>query len=61
MEEMSLEVMMNRLEEITKILEKNESSLDEQIKLYKEALDIANICSKKLGEFEKQIQLIYEK
>ncbi len=55
------ESAIERLEEITNLLENGEATLEESIKLYTEGLDLANTCNKKLVEAEKKIKQICEK
>ena len=55
------ESAIERLEEITDILEGGESSLEDSIDLYSEGLEIAHFCDKKLSETEKKIKVIQEK
>lgn len=55
------ESALERLEEITGLLEDGEATLEESIKLYTEGLDIAKFCTGQLDEAEKKIKLITEK
>ena len=48
--ELTYEEAAKRLEEIASILEKNEASLDETIKLYEEGTQLTAFCNKKLNE-----------
>ncbi|MEA2031157.1 MAG: exodeoxyribonuclease VII small subunit [candidate division Zixibacteria bacterium] len=52
------ESAIDRLEEITDLLESGEATLEESIKLYSEGLEIAGFCNKKLSEAEKKIQIV---
>ncbi len=54
-EEMSYETAIKRLEEIVNILEKNEVSLDESMKLFEEGTKLTALCSAKLKEAEQKI------
>lgn len=54
------ESAIERLEEITDLLEAGDTSLEESISLYTEGLDIAAFCDKKLSETEKRIKVIKE-
>ncbi len=54
------ETAIERLEEITDILEAGESSLEESIDLYSEGLEIAHFCDAMLSETEKKIKVIQE-
>ncbi|RKX17549.1 MAG: exodeoxyribonuclease VII small subunit [Candidatus Zixiibacteriota bacterium] len=55
------ESSLNRLEEITTILEDGEATLEESIKLYTEGLEIAKDCNQNLNDAEKKIKIIMEK
>lgn len=55
------ESAVERLEEITEILESGDSSLDDSISLYTEGLEIAGFCNKKLNEAEEKVKIIKEK
>ncbi len=52
---LSYENAMKRLEEITSLLEKNDISLDESIKLFEEGTKLTAFCSKTLKEAEQKI------
>lgn len=54
------ESAIERLEEITNLLEDGDATLEESIKLYTEGLDLANLCNKKLAKAEKKIKQICE-
>lgn len=55
------ESSLNRLEEITSILEDGEATLEESIELYTEGLEIAKDCNQNLNDAEKKIKIIMEK
>lgn len=55
------ESAVERLEEITDLLESGDPNLEEAIKMYTEGLEIAKFCDNKLGEAEKKIKIISEK
>ncbi len=52
------ESALERLEEITNILEAGEVTLEKSIELYTEGLEIAKLCNEKLSEAEKKIKII---
>ena len=54
----SYEQMISRLEEIVKELESGELSLDETMRVYKEALTLSEKCSKLLEKFRGEISLV---
>lgn len=56
--EMTYESAVKRLEEIVGILEKNEVSLDESMKLFEEGTKLTTYCSKKLQEAEQKITVL---
>ena len=55
------ESALERLEEITELLESGETRLEEALSLYTEGLEIAGFCGKKLDEAEKKIKIIAER
>ena len=54
----SYEEMIARLEEIVVSLESGELSLDETMRVYKEALTLSEKCSKTLEKFRGEITLV---
>lgn len=54
-EKITYEDAINRLEEIVNILEKNEISLDESMKLFEEGTALTSYCSNKLKEAKQKI------
>ena len=52
---LTFEEAMKRLEEITGIIQKNECTLDEGLKLYEEGLKLAEFCNKKLQLFSDRL------
>ncbi len=53
--DMTYESAISRLEEIVDILEKNEVSLDESMKLFEEGTKLAAFCSEKLKNAQLKI------
>jgi len=51
----SYEEAAQRLEEIVEILENNNISLDESIKLYKEGMELSLICRERLDTAQKEV------
>lgn len=60
MDKLSLEASMKRLDEIVKLLEKNDESLEKSIELFKEGMELSKTCHQQLSEFEKQIVEVME-
>ena len=56
-EELTYEKAMNRLEEIVSLLEKNDVSLDDTIKLFEEGTRLTAFCSEKLKNAKAKITL----
>ena len=54
------ESALNRLEEITELMESDEARLEQSIELYTEGLQIAKFCNEKLSEAETKIKIIAE-
>jgi len=59
-EEKSFEELMDKLEEITNKLEKEQLSLDDSVKLFEEGMNISKECNSKLEEAEKRITILIE-
>ena len=56
-EELTYEKAMNRLEEIVSLLEKNDVSLDDSIKLFEEGTRLTAFSSEKLKNAKAKITL----
>lgn len=56
--EVSFEENLNELEDIVKKLENGDISLDNAIKEYDKAMNLANLCDKKLKEAESKLAKI---
>ena len=56
-EELTYEKAMNRLQEIVSLLEKNDVSLDDSIKLFEEGTRLTAFCSEKLKNAKAKITL----
>lgn len=54
----SFEESMNRLEEIVSLLENNEQSLDDTVKLFEEGLSLVKNCDDELRSFEEKVSEI---
>ena len=54
----TFEESITRLEEIVRLLENGDASLDESRKLYSEGVKLVGECNKKLDETEKKIKLL---
>lgn len=59
--ELSFEENIKKLEEIVKNLESGEVLLDDAIDKFKEAIEIANTCDKKLKEASDSVNKILNK
>ena len=57
-ENMTFESASARLEEIVKILEQGNSSLDESLKLYEEGVLLVRFCNESLDNAEKKIKML---
>lgn len=55
------ESALERLDEITDLLESGEAKLEDSLSLYTEGLEIANYCTGQLNEAEKKVKLIADK
>lgn len=56
--ETNFEDLMEKLEDITNKLEKEQLSLDESVKLFEEGMKISKQCNTKLEEAEKKITIL---
>lgn len=54
------ESAVDRLEEITDLLESGEVSLEESIKLYSEGIEMAGLCNEKLTEAEQIVKKVVQ-
>ena len=57
-ENMTFESATARLEEIVKLLERENSSLDESLKLYEEGVALVRFCNEALDNAEKRIKIL---
>ena len=60
-EEKNFEELMQELEEIADLLEKDELNLDESMKKFEEGMKISKLCNEKLENAEKKINILLEK
>lgn len=56
--EMAFEAALQRLETIVEKLENGDLSLDEALKAYEEGVRMADLCSKRLTEAEKKVEVL---
>lgn len=57
-QEKSFETAFSRLEEILEKMNSGSVSLDESLKLYEEADSLVNMCSKRLNDAERKIEIL---
>lgn len=55
---LSYEEAVQRIEDIVEVLENEEVSLDNSIKLYKEGVGLSYLCQEKLSAAEKEITIL---
>ncbi len=53
---LTFEAALTRLEEIARLLESGESSLEESLQMYEEGMQLIAFCNKKLTEAEAKVQ-----
>lgn len=58
MEKMTFEQAIKRLEEIVKLLEDNQISLDQSIELFQEGIQLSKYCNDKLTSVEDKVSKI---
>ena len=56
--EIEFETALKKLENIVENLETGELSLEQALKLYEEGVRMADICSKRLTEAEKKVEVL---
>lgn len=56
--ELTFESASERLEEIVKLLERGNISLDESLKLYEEGVSLVRFCNASLDKAEKRIKML---
>ena len=54
----TFEAAMERLEEITRLLESGTEGLDESLKLYEEGVSLIRLCTKKLESAEQSVKVL---
>ncbi len=58
MEDIKFEKVVERLEKIVEFLESGEIPLDEALKKYEEGVKLSRLCSQKLSQAEKKIEIL---
>lgn len=58
MEKMTFEQAMTRIEEIVKLLEDNQTSLDQSVELFQEGIQLSKYCNDKLTKVEDKVSKI---
>ena len=58
MEELKFEKAVERLEKIVEFLEGGDVALDEALKKYEEGVKLSRLCSQKLAQAEKKIEIL---
>ncbi len=58
MAEVKFETAMRRLESIVNELEKGELDIDKSLQIFEEGIKMSRVCSKKLNEAEKKIEML---
>ncbi len=57
-QELSFEKALEQLESVVLNMESKKLPLDEMMKAYEEGKKLSDFCTKKLGEFEKKIEIL---
>lgn len=58
LESLSFEQAMTDLDRIVKLLDAGDVSLEESIALYQQGVTLSSICTAKLEEIEKRVQIL---
>ena len=54
----TFEAAMERLEEITRLLESGAEGLDDSLKLYEEGVSLIRLCTQKLESAEQSVKIL---
>ena len=54
----TFEAAMERLEEITRLLESGSEGLDQSLKLYEEGVSLIRLCTQKLESAEQSVKIL---
>lgn len=54
----NFEESLERLEEITKLLENGDMTLDESLRIFEEGIKLSRLCENKLTEVEHKIEIL---
>ncbi len=54
----TFEAAMERLEEITRLLESGAEGLDQSLKLYEEGVSLIRLCTQKLESAEQSVKIL---
>lgn len=57
----NFEAAMKRLEEIVEKMESGEAELDKSLELFEEGIKLVKICSQKLDEAKKKVEILTKK
>ncbi len=57
-ENLTFEIAVARLDEIVKLLERGNTSLDDSLKLYEEGVGLVRFCNGELQNAEKKIKML---
>ncbi|HAR45830.1 MAG: exodeoxyribonuclease VII small subunit [Nitrospirae bacterium GWC2_57_13] len=58
MAEKKFEAALGRLEEIVKELEKGDLPLEQSLKLFEEGVKLSRLCTKRLDEAERKVEIL---
>lgn len=56
--ELTFEKALVRMDEISSLLSSGKADMDQALELFKEGLDLAAFCDKKLKDAEQQIKIV---
>ena len=57
-EDIIYRILVERLEEITRLLESGTEGLDESLKLYEEGVSLIRLCTQKLESAEQSVKVL---
>ena len=60
MEDKTLEIVFQELDEVVKALEGEAVSLEDSFKLYRKGMDLLKVCNEKIDTVEKKMMILDE-
>lgn len=61
MAEKTFEKALERLEEIVKMMEEGDMTLDDSLKAFEEGINLSRFCAKKLDDAERKVEMLVKR